>query len=340
MTATAVALLCWAAASLAPALAATRAYYIAADEVVWNYAPTGRDIIAGTPLPPSSKLNLGSAYRKILYREYADASFKTQVPRPESLAYMGVLGPTIHAEVGDTVVVTFKNNARIPTNVSAGAAFGQRPAPVPPGTIQKYAWVVPESAGPGPMDGSSIAWRYFSTVDEIRDENTGMIGALVVTKRGAAKSDGSPADVEREVFSLFSEIDETQSRMIAVNLADPAINPHRVKPLPPGFGYISANEFFTIDGYVYGNMPMPVLREGALARWYVITTGSDFDAHVPHWHGQTVTMNGMRTDAIDIEDNQVKVVDMLPDNPGVWLFHCHLAGHLQAGMEARFKVLP
>jgi hypothetical protein len=242
--------------------------------------------------------------------------------------------------VGDTVVVVFKNSARIPTNISAGGAFGQRPVPVPPGAIQKYVWVVPEAAGPGPMDGSSIAWRYFSTVDESRDENTGMIGALVVTRRGAAKSDGSPSDVEREVFSLFAEIDETQSRMIAVNLADPAINPRHVKPLPPGFGYISANQFFTIDGYVYGNMPMPVLREGALARWYVITTGSDFDAHVPHWHGQTVTLNGMRTDAIDIEDNQVKVVDMLPDNPGVWLFHCHLAGHLHAGMEARYKVLP
>jgi FtsP/CotA-like multicopper oxidase with cupredoxin domain len=61
---------------------------------------------------------------------------------------------------------------------------------------------------------------------------------------------------------------------------------------------------------------------------------------VPHWHGQTVTLDGMRTDAIDIEDNQVKVVDMLPDNPGIWLLHSHVAGHLQGGMEARSKVVP
>jgi manganese oxidase len=340
MTATFLALLCAIVASLAPALGATRTYYIAADEVVWDYAPTGRDLIAGTSLPPFPKLTLGLAYRKILYREYTDKSFKTRTVQPASLAYMGLLGPTIHAEVGDTIVVVFKNNAHIPTNISPGAAFGQHPPPVPPAAIRRYVWDVPEGAGPGAMDGSSIAWRYFSTVDEMDDESTGMIGAIVVTKRGAAKPDGSPADVDREVLSLFSEMDETRSRMIGVNLADPTINPKHVKPLPPGFGYISANQFFTIDGYVFGNMPMPVLRKGERDRWYVITTGGDFDAHVPHWHGQTVTLHGMRTDAIDIEDNQVKVVDMLPDNPGIWLLHCHVAGHLQGGMEARFEVLP
>ena len=31
---------------------------------------------------------------------------------------------------------------------------------------------------------------------------------------------------------------------------------------------------------------------------------------------------------------------LVPDNPGIWLFHCHLNGHLQAGMEARFAVVP
>jgi FtsP/CotA-like multicopper oxidase with cupredoxin domain len=29
---------------------------------------------------------------------------------------------------------------------------------------------------------------------------------------------------------------------------------------------------------------------------------------------------------------------MVPDNPGTWLFHCHVAPHLIAGMQALFTV--
>jgi hephaestin len=29
---------------------------------------------------------------------------------------------------------------------------------------------------------------------------------------------------------------------------------------------------------------------------------------------------------------------MVPDNPGIWLFHCHLSNHLRMGMQARYEV--
>jgi FtsP/CotA-like multicopper oxidase with cupredoxin domain len=29
---------------------------------------------------------------------------------------------------------------------------------------------------------------------------------------------------------------------------------------------------------------------------------------------------------------------MVPDNPGTWLFHCHIAFHNAAGMAARYQV--
>ena len=34
------------------------------------------------------------------------------------------------------------------------------------------------------------------------------------------------------------------------------------------------------------------------------------------------------------------VADMVPDNPGTWLFHCHMPGHFGAGMKTTFTVLP
>jgi len=34
------------------------------------------------------------------------------------------------------------------------------------------------------------------------------------------------------------------------------------------------------------------------------------------------------------------MADMVPDNPGICLFHCHMPGHFTGGMSARFNVLP
>ncbi|MGH2484989.1 MAG: multicopper oxidase domain-containing protein [Ktedonobacterales bacterium] len=28
----------------------------------------------------------------------------------------------------------------------------------------------------------------------------------------------------------------------------------------------------------------------------------------------------------------------MPDNPGIWLFHCHVEPHLTGGMQMRFQV--
>jgi hephaestin len=29
---------------------------------------------------------------------------------------------------------------------------------------------------------------------------------------------------------------------------------------------------------------------------------------------------------------------MVPDNPGTWLFHCHVNDHILAGMLSRYRV--
>jgi len=37
---------------------------------------------------------------------------------------------------------------------------------------------------------------------------------------------------------------------------------------------------------------------------------------------------------------QMTTVDMISDDPGVWLFHCHVSDHMESGMTARYQVLP
>jgi hephaestin len=34
------------------------------------------------------------------------------------------------------------------------------------------------------------------------------------------------------------------------------------------------------------------------------------------------------------------IADMVPDNPGKWLFHCHVHYHMRLGMQAFYTVEP
>ena len=79
------------------------------------------------------------------------------------------------------------------------------------------------------------------------------------------------------------------------------------------------------------------MRQGERVRWYVFGT-SNFEVHAPHWHGQTAIANNMRTDVLSLVTMQMVTADMVPDNPGRWLFHCHVGGHLDFGMSATFLV--
>lgn len=369
------------AAVMASTLAAradgvTRTYYIAADEVTWNYAPAGIDGVTGQPFTAmerpyavQDKTHIGSTYRKVMYREYTDATFTTLKPRPADDAYLGILGPIIHAEVGDTIKVVFKNNASRPYSVHPHGVFYQKnsegmsyndgsPAAgkmngaVPPGQTYTYVWEVPERAGPGPNDPSSIVWLYHSHVDEQKDVDSGLVGAIVVTARGMAKPDGTPKDVDREVLTVFRIFNENQSWYYLQNLFTyaPALKKaERAQSIPldpngaptlTGMGFADGNFKLSINGYIYANAPRIELKQGERVRWYVVSVGNGFDFHTPHWHGNTVLWNGNRTDVISLMPAQMTTVNMVPDNPGIWLFHCHVADHMDAGMSTYYEVVP
>ena len=61
--------------------------------------------------------------------------------------------------------------------------------------------------------------------------------------------------------------------------------------------------------------------------------------HTAHWHGETAIAGHMLTDMIMLNPTMTMVADMVPDNVGIWLFHCHLPGHFKAGMRTRYQVL-
>jgi hypothetical protein len=46
------------------------------------------------------------------------------------------------------------------------------------------------------------------------------------------------------------------------------------------------------------------------------------------------------TDVIELMPGSMKVADFKADNPGTWLFHCHVAEHMTQGMFARMTIHP
>jgi len=340
----------------------TRTYYIAADRVAWDYAPRGHNLITGKPWGDVEKTyvqsgpdRIGKVYEKSLYRAYTDASFTKLAPRPADQASMGFLGPLIQAEVGDTIVVHFKNNTPFPASMhphgvfyakdSEGAPYDDGTSgadkaddTVPRGGTHTYVWQVPERAGPGPRDESSVMWMYHSHVDEIADTNSGLVGPIVVTRCGMARADGSPEDVDRQEFALFTVENENQSHWLHENIQRYTGDPSSVDVDDDDFN--ESNLMHSINGYVYGNGPMFTMKQGERVRWYVMSMGTEVDLHTPHWHGNTVTVMGMRTDVVQLLPAAMVVADMVPDDPGIWLFHCHVNDHIRAGMLARYQVLP
>jgi manganese oxidase len=343
-----------------------RVYYIAADEVDWTYVPSrGDQALTGKKddfsKDPGAKGMLdpnATTYRKALYRQYTDSSFSTLKPRSDAWAHLGMLGPVIRGEVGDTIKVVFRNHATRPYSVHPHGVFYRKDAEglayldgtsgadrlddsVASGATFTYVWFVPERAGPAHGEGSSVFWTYHSHVDEGRDVNAGLIGPMIITRKGMARPDGSPKDVDREFVAQYGLYDEELSWYWDVNV---------VRAYGDRVKFDSTNEhvrdfhhFFSINGFLEGNGPMFTMKEGERVRWYVFANPNEqdvWDIHTPHWHGQTVVISHMRTDMVMLTPMMSAVADMVPDNPGIWLFHCHMPGHFGAGMYARFTVLP
>jgi len=343
----------------------TRTYYIAADPVLWNYAPEGSNLITGAPFDEVAQVftaagpnRIGTTYRKSLYHEYTDATFAVPASRPAAWQHLGFLGPVIHAAVGDTVRIVFRNNLDRAASIhmhglrydkaSEGAPYedGTTPAEraddaVPPGATYAYSYSVPERAGPGPMDPSSVMWMYHSHVDEVGDTNSGLIGPVIVTARNRARADGTPKDVDRELVSVFQVTDENQSLDLPANVGELG-----EPPLEGDEEFAESNLMHNINGYVFGNQPLGTspgeemtVQAGQHVRWYLMSMGTEVDLHTPHWHGNTVVANGMRTDVVGLLPAQMVTADMTPDDPGVWLFHCHVNDHIRAGMITRYQVI-
>lgn len=346
------------------ACAATRTYYLAAEEVLWDYAPSfPANPMHNGEFTEDEKVfvegnqtdRIGHQYHKAHYVEYADAGFSRPKERPPEWQHLGILGPVIRANVGDTIKVVLKNKTgTMPVSLHPHGVFYRKDSEgthyedgtsgkdkeddlVSPGATHTYTWEVPERSGPGPKDPSSIVWLYHSHVNEVVDTNTGLVGPIIISRRGELQNNGKLKGIDREFVVLFTVFDENKSFYLDKNIG--AFAPAAAGKAADE-NFVESNLMHGMNGYVYNNIPGLTMTEGENVRWYQLALGTEVDLHTPHWHGNTLMETGRRVDVLNLMPGTHITVDMKPDNSGVWMYHCHVNDHIDAGMMANYTVTP
>ncbi|XP_044090901.1 hephaestin isoform X5 [Neovison vison] len=344
-----------------PTDGATRVYYLAIQDVQWNYAPKGRNIIRNQTLDDntvassflkSDKNRIGSSYKKTIYKEYRDGSYMDEMVQP---AWLGFLGPVLQAEVGDVIIIHLKNFASRPYTIHPHGVFYEKDSEgslypdgssgrlkaddsVPPGGSHIYNWTIPEGHAPTDADPACLTWIYHSHVDAPRDIATGLIGPLITCKRGTLDENypRQRKDVDNDFFLFFSVVDENLSWHIDENIVTYCSDPTSVDKEDAAFQ--ESNRMHAINGFVFGNLPDLSMCAQKRVAWHLFGMGNEVDVHTAFFHGQILTIRGHRTDVAHIFPATFVTAEMVPQEPGTWLISCQVNSHLQDGMQALYKV--
>jgi FtsP/CotA-like multicopper oxidase with cupredoxin domain len=100
-------------------------------------------------------------------------------------------------------------------------------------------------------------------------------------------------------------------------------------------------EQWTINGRSYDQTDQPrVLRKGS--RYRLAFTNRSGDAHPLHLHRNTFELTaapGVRKDVVLIKAFQTLEIDVVPQQEGLTLFHCHQQMHMDQGFKTLFNVV-
>jgi FtsP/CotA-like multicopper oxidase with cupredoxin domain len=276
-----------------------REYWIQARSAGWNIMPTGRDDWHGR------KIGGKTSFRAYLYQEMTSgfAAAKGGLNMP---------GPTLYAEVGDVLVVHFRNaDTKLRQAVTMhphgvrynpeydGAYLGEYTRAggfVAPGEEFTYFWeCLPTAVG---------AWPYHDP-NHTLNTSRGLFGAIVISERGAKVPDVS--------YTLML---------------------HQLTPPITGLD----RAFQCINGRAFaGNTPTLKAKVGQDVAMHVFGMDSNFhDFHV-HGHRWRDT-GGAPTDTTTVGPSETMTARFTEDNPGRWLYPCHVFSHQDEGMAGWYDV--
>jgi FtsP/CotA-like multicopper oxidase with cupredoxin domain len=289
--------------SPSPAPASVVDVWVAAVPTWWNVAPNGHDAIMGMPVDPAEAI-----FPTVVYRRYSP-HWRRALPNadPSSADQLVIPGPLIRARVGDRLHVHFKNLDNLRRAPHSMHFHGVDYSPTSDGTY------VPGFSGRDAAVRYGQSWTYELTAgpDSVgvwpyHDHSPsmmdsihgGLFGMLSILGRGERAPD-------REFEVVFSP-----------------------------FG----KSFMAIDGRAFvGNTPVFRSTVGQIVQWDVMAMGSDF--HTFHLHGHRwVAPGGVPRDTQTVGPAESFRIRWREQNPGTWLYHCHVEDHMMRGMIGIYRV--
>lgn len=274
-------------------------YWITAEQRRWNIVPTNKDQMMNRKV----KVRGGKQFQAYAYRQYS-ANFAAP------LGPATIPGPLIDAEIGDTVIIHFRNLLPTPVTMHPHGVFYSNEMDGaykgwytdPGGFVQKnrtftYVWEC--------VEGTQGTWMYHDhgPMDPI-PLYKGLFGPMVIRDPNEPRPD-------REFFLGF----------------------HSFTGAATGL----REEFSCINGKSYaGNTPTLEAKLGERVRWHVY--GLDEDFHTFHIHGHRWEENGAIIDNKTFGPGDSFKIDIVEDNPGRWFYHCHVFSHLHHGMNGWYLV--
>ncbi|CAB1333332.1 unnamed protein product [Coregonus sp. 'balchen'] len=185
--------------SAAPTAGPVRKYYLTAETITWDYAPTSTDthtnLSLTLPDSPSEVFfgvgdgRIGGRYMKVVYQGYTDDTFTTRQPLTPETQHLGILG--------DILQVVFLNKADRSYSIQPhglhydkhyqGTSYQdgvEKPgSAVSPGSRFTYTWQVLD--GPSLSDPPCVSYLYYSGSSPVEDTNAGLTGPLLGGVGGA-----------------------------------------------------------------------------------------------------------------------------------------------------------
>lgn len=286
----------------APAGARTLDYWIAAVPTSWNIVPNGRDAIMGMTIPLED-----SVFPTVVYRRFTPHWGRAEANAPRSSAD-GLLipGPLIHARAGDQLRVHFKNLDTLRRDPHSMHFHGVHYRPSSDGSY------VPGVSGRDAEVRVGQSWTYRLTAGE---DSVGVW----------PYHDHSP--------SMMDSIDGGMFGMLSILGRHERAPDREFQVVFSPFG-----KFMAIDGRAFvGNTPVFQSTVGQLVQWDVMAMGSDF--HTFHVHGHRWTgPDGRPRDTQTIGPAESYRFRWREEDPGTWLYHCHVEDHMMRGMIGTYRV--
>lgn len=234
-----------------------------------------------------------------------------------------VPGPLIEVAEGDKVRIYVTNKLPAPTTVHwhgilipcgmDGVAGVTQPA-IPPGKTFLYKFIFPDAG----------TFMYHPHFDSMTQEGMGLTGMILVHKREP-------------------DVNKRPSRDFAIMLHEWNIDVGTAKPNTLRMDF----NVLTMNGKVMPSTE-PLVAELGDTVWIRYGNLSAMDHHPIHLHGYSFKIIG--SDGGWVKDTSVllpettvlvpvgsaKVIEFLANNPGDWIFHCHMTHHTMNQMGHNF----